>query len=86
MDQGRTRLGTKNKKVKKVKKKKPIDNEAIELAAENKRKKRRNEIVTSLITKTDLSEEELFAAYDEFPEKYATGCISEKQFLQISKV
>jgi hypothetical protein len=73
----------KKKKPKKgKKKKKPIDDAAAELAAENEKKA----LVESLVAKTDLFEEEILAAYEEFYEKFPSGEITEKQFLQQSTV
>ena len=73
----------KKKKSKKgKKKKKPIDDAAAELAAENEKR----ELVESLVAKTDLLEDEILAAYEEFYEKYPGGEISEEQFLQQSTV
>ena len=73
----------KKKKLKKgKKKKKPIDDAAAELAAENEKKA----LVESLVAKTDLLEEEILAAHEEFYEKYPSGEITEKQFLQQSTV
>ena len=72
----------KKKKTKKGKKKKPIDDAAAELAAENEKKV----LVESLVAKTDLLEEEILAAYDEFYEKYPKGEITEEQFLDQSTV
>ena len=40
----------------------------------------------ALLAKTDLGEEELNVAYDEFYQLYPGGEISEQQFLLISKV
>ena len=82
MDTKRRGKPAKKKKSKKGKKKKPIDDAAAELAAENEKK----ELVESLVAKTDLEEEEILAAYEEFYEKYPSGEITEKQFLQQSKV
>ena len=82
MDTKRRGKPAKKKKSKKGKKKKPIDDAAAELAAENEKK----ELVESLVAKTDLLEEEILAAYEEFYEKYPSGEITEKQFLQQSKV
>ena len=65
----------KKKKTKKgKKKKKPIDDAAAELAAENEKKA----LVESLVAKTDLLEEEIRAAHEEFYEKYPTGEIPEQ--------
>ena len=72
----------KKKKSKKGKKKKPIDDAAAELAAENEKKA----MVEALMSKTELTEEEILAAYDDFFEKYPSGEITEKQFLQQSTV
>ena len=82
MDTKRRGKPAKKKKSKKGKKKKPIDDAAAELAAENEKK----ELVESLMAKTDLMEEEILAAYEDFYEKYPRGEINEKQFLQQSKV
>ena len=83
MDNKKNGKPAKKKKTKKgKKKKKPIDNVAADLAAENAKKK----LVESLVAKTDLLEEEILAAYEEFYEKYTKGVITEKQFLQQSKV
>ena len=78
----RNRPGKKKKTKKGKKKKKPIDDAAAELAAENEKR----ELVESLLAKTDLSEEEIILAYEDFYEKYPSGEITEKQFLQQSKV
>ena len=72
----------KKKKSKKGKKKKPIDDAAAELAAENEKR----ELVESLVAKTDLLEDEILTAYEEFYEKYPDGEISEEQFLKQSTV
>ena len=81
MENIKRRNPVKKKKPKKgKKKKKPIDDAAAELAAENEKKA----LVESLVAKTDLSEEEILAAHEEFYEKYPSGEITEKQFLQQS--
>ena len=49
-------------------------------AAENAKK----ELITSLMAKCDLSEEEVTAAYDAFHEKYPVGEISQQQFMEES--
>ena len=49
-------------------------------AAENAKK----ELITSLMAKWDLSEEEVTAAYDVFHEKYPSGEISQQQFMEES--
>ena len=82
MDSKRRVKTGKKRKSKKAKKKKPIDDEAAQLAAENEKKA----LVESLMAKTDLLEEEILAAYDDFYEKYPKGEITEKQFLQQSTV
>ena len=83
MDTKRRGKPAKKKKSKKgKKKKKPIDDAAAELAAQNEKK----ELVESLVAKTDLLEEEILAAYEDFYDKYPSGEITEKQFLQQSKV
>ena len=81
MDHKRRRT-SKKKKVKKTKKKPPMDSAAVELAAENRKK----DVVASLKNKLDLPEEELLKAYEDFYVKYPKGDISEKQFIQQSKV
>ena len=43
-------------------------------------------IIEFLLTKTELSEEELLKAYDDFHEKYPEGEINKTQFLAQSKV
>ena len=70
------------KKTMKVKKKKPIDNVAVELAAENAKR----ELVEFLQTKTELGEEEILVAHDNFYEKYPSGEITKREFLIQSKV
>ena len=70
------------KKTMKVKKKKPIDNVAVELAAENAKR----ELVEFLQTKTELGEEEILVAHDNFHEKYPSGEINKQEFLIQSKV
>ena len=82
MDSKRRVKTGKKRKSKKAKKKKPIDDEAAQLAAENEKKA----LIESLMAKTDLLEEEILAAYDDFYEKYPKGEITEKQFLQQSTV
>ena len=82
MDNKKRGKPTKKKKTKKGKKKKPIDDAAAELAADNEKKA----LVESLVAKTDLLEEEILAAHEEFYEKYPTGEITEKQFLEQSTV
>ena len=83
MDYKKSSKPAKKKKTKKgKKKKKPIDDAAAELAAEKEKK----ELVESLLAKTDLSEEEIILAYEDFHEKYPSGEITEKEFLQQSKV
>ena len=72
----------KKKKNKNAKKKKPIDTVAVELAAENAKR----ELVEFLQTKTELSEEEILVAHDNFHEKYPSGEISKQEFLLQSKV
>lgn len=69
------------KKKRKVKKKKPIDDEAAQLAAE----KAKQELVEFLSTKTDLTEEELLVAHDDFHERYPSGEINKKEFLEQSR-
>ena len=69
------------KKRKTKKKKKPIDDETARLAAEQAKK----ELVEFLATKTDLTEEELLEAHDDFHEKYPSGEINKKEFLEQSK-
>ena len=70
------------KKKPKMGKKKPIDDAAAELAAANEKKA----LVESLLAKTELCEEEILAAHEEFYEKYPAGEITEKQFIQQSSV
>ena len=83
MDGQRSGKLIKKKKTKKgKKKKKPIDNAATELAAEMEKK----ELVDSLVVKTDLLEEDILVAYDEFHEKYPSGEITEKEFMGQSTV
>ena len=72
----------KKRKNKNTKKKKPIDTVAVELAAENAKR----ELVEFLQTKTELSEEEILVAHDNFHEKYPSGEISKQEFLLQSKV
>ena len=85
MERGRIFPEEKKKKIKKTKKtkkkKKPLDNASIETAAENAKK----ELLELLMTKTELSEEEIVIAYDEFHEKYPSGAITRKEFLAQSK-
>ena len=82
MDSKRRVKTGKKRKSKKSEKKKPLDDEATQLAAENEKKA----LVESLMAKTDLLEEEILAAYEDFYEKYPKGEITEKQFLQQSTV
>ena len=72
----------KKKKVKKGKKRKQMDDISTELAAENTKK----ELVATLVGKTEMSEENILAAFDDFNEEYPKGKISEKQFVNQSKV
>ena len=87
----------KKNKSKKKKKKRPLDTAAIELAAENAKRELigltvshlgifSKLIIEFLLTKTELSEEELLKAYDDFHEKYPEGEINKTQFLAQSKV
>ena len=72
----------KSAKKKRGKKKKPLDDAAAEIATENAKKA----LVESLVAKTDLLEEEILSAYDDFYEKYPKGAINEKEFVKQSKV
>ena len=80
MDNKKVKKSKKKRKTKK--KKKPIDDETARLAAEQAKK----ELVEFLATKTDLTEDELLVSYDEFHEKYPSGEINKKEFLEQSKV
>ena len=55
---------------------------AAVLAAENEKKA----LVKSLVAQTELCEEEILEAYEEFYEKYPNGEITKKQFLEQSTV
>ena len=70
------------KKSKKVKKKKPINDEEAAAAAEQAKR----ELCEFLATKMDLTEEELLTLHEEFHEKYPSGEINKKQFLEQSTV
>ena len=63
-------------------KKKPTNDVSAEVAAENEKK----ELVATLVSKTDKSEEDVLAAYDKFHEKFPSGEINEIEFLKESKV
>ena len=86
MERGKIFHEEKKKKIKKSKKtkkkKKPLDNASIETAADNAKK----ELLEFLMTKTELSEEEIVIAYDDFYERYPSGVITRKEFLAQSKV
>ena len=71
-----TKKGKKGKKGKKN----PVK-ELTGDAAENAKK----ELITSLMAKCDLNEEDVTAAYDDFHEKYPNGEISQEQFVAQSQ-
>ena len=73
-----TKKGKKGKLGKKGKKN--ITKDLTGDAAENAKK----ELITALMAKCDLSEEEVTAAYDVFHEKYPGGEISKQQFMEES--
>ena len=72
---------SKKKKVKKVKKK-IEEAPPPDLTSENAK----IEMIQALLLKTDLNEEELNQAYDDFYSKYPEGELNESQFLRESKV
>ena len=72
---------SKKKKVKKVKKK-IEEAPPPDLTSENAK----IEMIQALLLKTDLNEEELNQAYDDFYSKYPEGELNEAQFLRESKV
>ena len=72
---------SKKKKAKKVKKK-IEEAPPPDLTSENAK----IEMIQALLLKTDLNEEELNQAYDDFYSKYPEGELNEAQFLRESKV
>ena len=76
------RKKSKKKSKKAKKKKKPINDEEAAAAAEAAKR----ELCESLVSKTDLTAEELYTAHEEFHEKYPSGEINKKQFLEQSTV
>ena len=78
----KTRKKSKKKSKKVKKKKKPINDEEAVAAAEQAKR----ELCEFLATKMDLTEEELLTLHEEFHEKYPSGEINKKQFLEQSTV
>ena len=74
------RKKSKKKSKKSKKKKKPINDEEAAAAAEQAKR----DLCESLVSKTDLTAEELIIAHEEFHEKYPSGEINKKQFLDQS--
>ena len=72
---------SKKKKAKKVKKK-IEEAPPPDLTSENAK----IEMIKALLQKTDLNEDELIQAYDDFYSKYPEGELNEAQFLRESKV
>ena len=72
---------SKKKKAKKVKKK-IEEAPPPDLTSENAK----IEMIKALLLKTDLNEDELNQAYDDFYSKYPDGELNEAQFLRESKV
>ena len=72
---------SKKKRCKKTKKK-PIDEAAIALAAENAKVA----LIDSLVAKTEMTKEEVLGAYDDFYQKFPGGVINKKEFLKQSTV
>merc|ERR1712110_988407 len=75
----KTQRKTSKKKGKKSKKKNVVVE--VDLTSD----KAKNDMIQALLAKTELGEEELNEAYDDFYQVYPGGEISEQEFLQISK-